>query len=163
MDLNPVLLPINVAQRESERLFNKKDVIFLLGPAGTAKTHLKKMLHVGIWKSPDVLFNLNPERLADQAQAGCFIHTCQGIFKWNLITYLMFDNGPAAIAQEKAADLLREMRTFIGITAYTGLRWSDITRLPEHIFYEVNGKSNAFTLLAHVNIQVQYGDCLHNR
>jgi phosphate starvation-inducible PhoH-like protein len=38
-DLNPVLLPINEAQRESERLFNKKDVIFLLGPAGTGKTH----------------------------------------------------------------------------------------------------------------------------
>lgn len=38
-DLNPVLLPINEAQRESERIFNKKDVIFLLGPAGTGKTH----------------------------------------------------------------------------------------------------------------------------
>jgi phosphate starvation-inducible PhoH-like protein len=38
-DLNPVLLPINEAQRESEKIFNKKDVIFLLGPAGTGKTH----------------------------------------------------------------------------------------------------------------------------
>lgn len=38
-DLNPVLLPINEAQRESERIFSKKDVIFLLGPAGTGKTH----------------------------------------------------------------------------------------------------------------------------
>ena len=37
--LNPVLLPINEAQKESEKIFNKKDVIFLLGPAGTGKTH----------------------------------------------------------------------------------------------------------------------------
>ena len=38
-DLNPVLLPINEAQKESEKLFIKKDVLFLLGPAGTGKTH----------------------------------------------------------------------------------------------------------------------------
>lgn len=38
-DLNPVLLPINEAQRESEVLFPKKDVLFFTGPAGTGKTH----------------------------------------------------------------------------------------------------------------------------
>lgn len=38
-DLNPVLLPINEAQRESEALFPKKDVLFFIGPAGTGKTH----------------------------------------------------------------------------------------------------------------------------
>jgi phosphate starvation-inducible PhoH-like protein len=38
-DLNPVLLPINEAQKEAEKLFGKKDVLFLLGPAGTGKTH----------------------------------------------------------------------------------------------------------------------------
>ena len=38
-DLNPVLLPINEAQRESESIFPKKDVLFFIGPAGTGKTH----------------------------------------------------------------------------------------------------------------------------
>lgn len=38
-DLNPVLLPINEAQKESETLFPKKDVLFFIGPAGTGKTH----------------------------------------------------------------------------------------------------------------------------
>lgn len=38
-DLNPVLLPINEAQRKSEKLFRDKDVLFLLGAPGTGKTH----------------------------------------------------------------------------------------------------------------------------
>lgn len=38
-DLNPVLLPLNAAQKESDLLFHKKDVLFLIGPAGTGKTH----------------------------------------------------------------------------------------------------------------------------
>jgi phosphate starvation-inducible PhoH-like protein len=38
-DLNPVLLPINEAQKLAEKLFPKKDILFLTGPAGTGKTH----------------------------------------------------------------------------------------------------------------------------
>ena len=42
-DLNPVLLPINEAQKLAEKLFPKKDILFLTGPAGTGKTYLTRL------------------------------------------------------------------------------------------------------------------------
>ena len=128
--------------------------------ARTAEAYLQEGIHLPVLKTPDKLFDLNPQRLAREPQFGSSIHTREGLFRCKLDRHAVVDNHLSAHIQKQTGQIVRIIFAVVTGAAQTFLHAADVFRLRNGALDQIHGHSNALHRVGRNSFANGNGDAL---